>query len=96
MIERCRVPNDKDLRMVGDRKIRLDERSPGMVGVCVEPFRRWRSGNTGGPDNSLAKNAFAVNDDSLFVDRIDTLPKPHLDPSSSNRRLAAADNSEQR
>jgi hypothetical protein len=78
LLQRRSVADDENLGMIQERKIRLDAHAARMTGFCIEPFRRGRGGNPGRPDNRLAGDAFAGNNDPVFVDTVHTLAEPDL------------------
>src|SRR5215472_8610494 len=73
--------------MSGQRQVGLDLDAARPVRLRIEPFGRWRRGNTGRPKNGARLDALAGDGDAAVVASCYGLAEPDLDAEPPERPL---------
>src|SRR6266480_2210374 len=71
LIERGRIADHENFRMIWNSKIGLDTHATGAIGLRPQPFSSRRRCDTGRPDHGLARNSLLSDNDSFAVDLLD-------------------------
>jgi hypothetical protein len=74
LIERGRVADRENLRMIRHGKIALNAQAAGTISCSSQPLAHRRRCDARGPNHGLAEDPLAGNDYSIGVDLIDRMP----------------------
>src|SRR5580692_6039299 len=78
LIERCSVANYKNFRVFCHGEVRLHAYSTCWIGIHVKPLTRGRWCDAGCPDDRLAEDPFARDDDAVRVNTVNAAPQAYL------------------
>src|SRR2546430_10513661 len=79
LIERGRIADHENFRMIWNSKIGLDAHATGAIGLRPQPFSSRRRCDTGRPDDRFACYALAPEGDPFAVDLFDRLAQVDFD-----------------
>src|SRR5260370_7917676 len=81
-VERCRVPNDKNLRVSWTAEVGLHAHAACSIGIHVEPLACGRGCNARRPDNRFADDTFTRDGDAVGINVVNAVTKTNFNAQS--------------